>query len=204
MIKRKKELSKMEELITKGHLTKNERDLITIFHAQGLSIRRIAKELKRNPSTISRELNRKEAVFFRGKYVGSQTHGNVKRNWINSHAKKKLDNKQIRKYVEVCLKLGFSPLTIAGRLREKYGFKIHHETIYQYIFKERTDLTKYLLRSKVFKDLMTVSLNPSFYLIMNQITKQDDMVKMFSLSIKACQQDRHRQVVLYPQEYLVV
>jgi hypothetical protein len=45
MIKRKKELSKIEESITKGHLTKNERDLITIFHAQGLSRRQIAKEL---------------------------------------------------------------------------------------------------------------------------------------------------------------
>lgn len=139
----------MEELITKGHLTKEERDKISILHAQEKSISQIASILNRHKSTISRELNRKEAVFFRGKYIGSQTHGNVKRNWTNSHAKKKLDNKQIRKYVEVCLKLGFSPLTIAGRLREKYGFKIHHETIYQYIFKERTDLAKYLLRSKL-------------------------------------------------------
>jgi IS30 family transposase len=139
----------MKELVNKGHLTKEERDLITIFHAQGFSRRQIARELKRSPSTISRELNRKDAVFFRGKYVGSQTHGNVKRNWLKTHSKKKLENKQFQKYVITCLKLGFSPLTIAGRLREKFGFKIHHETIYQYIFKERTDLAKYLLRSSL-------------------------------------------------------
>ena len=130
----------MKELRNKGHLSKEERDLITIFHAQEKTIREIARELARSPSTISRELNRKEAVFFRGKYIGSQTHGNVKRNWLTSHKQQKLNNKQIQKYVIECLKIGFSPQVIAGRLREKYDFKIHHEAIYQYIYKERTDI----------------------------------------------------------------
>lgn len=139
----------MEELKRKGHLRSEERDKISILHAQGLSRRQIAKELGRNPSTISRELNRKESVFFRGKYIGSQTHIKVKKKWNESHSQKKLNNRQVQKYVELCLKIGFSPQTIAGRLREKYGFKIHHETIYQYIYKERTDLAQYLLRCKL-------------------------------------------------------
>jgi IS30 family transposase len=42
MIKRKKELSKMEELVNKGHLTKEERDKISILHAQEKSISQIA------------------------------------------------------------------------------------------------------------------------------------------------------------------
>ena len=43
------------------HLTSAERDKITILQGEGLSIRKIAKELGRSPSTISRELNRPEA-----------------------------------------------------------------------------------------------------------------------------------------------
>ena len=43
------------------HLSSSERDKITILHGEGLSIRKIAKELGRSPSTISRELNRPEA-----------------------------------------------------------------------------------------------------------------------------------------------
>ena len=42
------------------HLTSIERDKITILQGEGLSIRKIAKELGRSPSTISRELNRPE------------------------------------------------------------------------------------------------------------------------------------------------
>ena len=46
------------------HLTSAERDKITILHqGEGLSIRKIAKELGRSPSTISRELNRPEALY---------------------------------------------------------------------------------------------------------------------------------------------
>lgn len=137
-----------EESIINKHLSAEERDKISIFHAQGLSRRMIAKELGRSPSTISRELNRKEAVFFRGKYIGSQTHKLVKSLWVQKHLRKKINNKKLRKFIEQCLKLGFSPETIAGRLKEKFGFKIHHETIYRYIYKERTDLTQYLLRRK--------------------------------------------------------
>lgn len=139
----------MQKEINKNkHLSAEERDKITVLHAQGLSLRKIANAIGRNPSTISRELNRKEAIFFRGKYIGSQTHRNVRNLWVQRHLRKKIDNKKLRKYIEQCLKLGFSPETIAGRLREKYDVKIHHETIYRYIYKDRTDLAQYLLRRK--------------------------------------------------------
>ena len=36
------------------HLSSDERDKITILQGEGLSIRKIAKELDRSPSTISR------------------------------------------------------------------------------------------------------------------------------------------------------
>ena len=67
------------------HLTYIERDKITILQGEGFSIRKIAKELGRSPSTISRELNRPEALYYRGKYIGSQTDKRVKANWRKSH-----------------------------------------------------------------------------------------------------------------------
>jgi IS30 family transposase len=39
-------------------LTDNDRDLIAIFHSQGVSARDIASKLGRNHTTISRELTR--------------------------------------------------------------------------------------------------------------------------------------------------
>ncbi len=45
------------------HLSLEERDKITILQGEGLSIRKIAKELGRSPSTISRELNVKTTVW---------------------------------------------------------------------------------------------------------------------------------------------
>ena len=61
-----------------NHLTQEERDVISILHAKLFGVRKIARELGRSPTTISRELNRKEAVYFRGDYIGSQTHKQVK------------------------------------------------------------------------------------------------------------------------------
>ena len=55
------------------------------LQGEGLSIRKIAKELGRSPSTISRELNRPEALYYRGKYIGSQTDIRVKNKWKESH-----------------------------------------------------------------------------------------------------------------------
>ena len=72
------------------HSTCIERDKITIFQGEGLSIRKIAKELGRSPSTISRELNRPEALYYRGKYIGSQTDKRVKANWKNFHKRKNI------------------------------------------------------------------------------------------------------------------
>lgn len=46
------------------HLSLEERLQITVLQGKGLSIRKIAKELGRSPSTISRELNRPNALYY--------------------------------------------------------------------------------------------------------------------------------------------
>ena len=135
----------------KGHLSQIERDKITILQSEGLSIRSIASILDRSASTISRELKRPQAVYYRGKYIGSQTHIKTKQYWLATHNKPKLNNKRIRKYVINCLKIGISPELIAGRLRTKYSFKIYHETIYKFIYATHNELhlTQYLQRRKL-------------------------------------------------------
>jgi len=134
----------------KGHLNLEEREKISILHAQGYSLRKIAKELGRNHSTISRELNRSECALYRGKYLGRQTHEKVEKKWIQSHKSlfKVERNPKIRKYIIEALKLGYSPELISGRLKENHGVLISAEAIYNYIFKKNTDLTQYLLRAK--------------------------------------------------------
>lgn len=155
---KKEEISYQIELIKKdkvkekkGHLSLNEREKITILYSEGLSIRNIASILDRSASTISRELKRPEAVFYRGKYIGSQTHKNAKEKWNNTHNKPKLNNSIIRTYVIMCLQAGLSPELIAGRLRTKYSFKIHHETIYKFVYSTHNELhlTQYLCRRKL-------------------------------------------------------
>ena len=68
----------LDEKKEKGHLTSEEKDKITILITENHSIRIIAKILGRCASTISRELKRSNAIYYRGKYIGSQTHINVK------------------------------------------------------------------------------------------------------------------------------
>lgn len=144
----------MKESNNKGHLTAEERDRITILRSDGLSIRKVAEILDRHPSTISRELKRKEAVYYRGKYIGSQTHINVTIKWKESHKRGYIVSqpfsKAIKRYIKDNLKLGYSPEIISGRLKVKYNISIHHETIYRYIYRTNTEngLVKYLLRRK--------------------------------------------------------
>ena len=45
-----------------SHLSLEERLQITVLQGKGISVRKIAKELGRSPSTISRELNRENAL----------------------------------------------------------------------------------------------------------------------------------------------
>jgi len=133
------------------HLTSEERDKITVLQGEGLSIRKIAKELGRSPSTISRELNRPEALFFRGKYIGSQTDKRVKNNWKHSHKRENiyLKDKSVKRFIESSLKYGYSPAIISNMLKQRFDINLSHETIYIYIYTPKRNLTQYLLRRKL-------------------------------------------------------
>lgn len=133
------------------HLTSEERDKITVLQGEGLSIRKIAKELGRSPSTISRELNRPEALFFRGKYIGSQTDKRVKYNWKRTHKRENayLKDKSVKRFIESSLKYGYSPAIISSMLKQRFDINLSHETIYIYIYTPERNLSQFLLRRKI-------------------------------------------------------
>lgn len=134
--------------VKRGHLTAEEREIISILHSQYKGVRKIAREIGRSPATISRELNRKEAKYYNGRYMGRKTHDIVRLNWAKTHYKKKLTNPEVREYVIKAITHRWSPELIAGRLNTKFGIKIHHLSIYRFIRDDMPELQKYLTRKR--------------------------------------------------------
>jgi len=129
------------------HLMKEERDIIAVLKAEGLSHSEIARRIGRDKSTISRELNRNAPVVYKGYYLSHKADERARNRWVETHNRERLKNQEIRSYVETKLKQGWSPEIIAGRLPiDRPGESISHEAIYQYIYEERKDFVCYLVR----------------------------------------------------------
>jgi len=130
------------------HLSKEERDMITVLKAKDYTLGDIADELGRDKSTISRELQRNAPEIRKGYYLSHKAQERARSRWVSSHSRSRLKSQKIRDYVEKNIKAGVSPELIAGRLRlDDPGSRISHEAIYQYIYDDRIDLIKYLVRS---------------------------------------------------------
>ncbi len=113
------------------HLTLEERCAIARLHEDGQSLRQIAAALDRSPSTISRELrrNRGNKVGYKPAYAEEQARA---RRWTGSKLER---DDALRNLVLDCLRNGWSPEQVAGRLRQqKAATTISHETIYRFIY----------------------------------------------------------------------
>ena len=119
------------------HITTNERCCIANFLSLGLSLRKIAKHLNRNISTISREVKRNST---NGKYLAHIACENYAKNRKNSGAKGNSSNPTLIKYIEDGLEKTWSPEQIAGRLRLDYqddkSMKIGFKTIYRWLYQK--------------------------------------------------------------------
>ena len=133
--------------------------LISEWRKQGLCGNEIANRLGRDRSTIGRELKRNKTKVRVGKYneeIYEPNHAQfmtMERRQKAFNAKQPLKSKKIYKYVMEHLRGGWSPEGIAGRLRKEDHpddptWWICHETIYAFIYKEKTDLTKQGLISR--------------------------------------------------------
>ena len=132
------------------HLSLEERKLISRLHGQGLSIGKIGGILRRDKSSISRELKRN-----RGKEAYNPE--TAERKYLIRRKKECFinQNPELRNYILNRLQEGHSPQLISGRLRE-YGSSIENlpyvspETIYQWLYRPQSKakkLFKYLPRA---------------------------------------------------------
>lgn len=119
------------------HLSLDERELLTIGLAQELSLRGIAQQLGRSPSTLSREL-RRNGRGARSHYRPSRAHRLAQARSRLPRRPRRLTEKRLRKYVRWALSRNWSPDQIAQRLHREYpedmSQRISHETIYKELY----------------------------------------------------------------------
>ena len=125
----------------KPPLDLRERTIIEVRYRDGNSMRNIAKELDRNVSTISREIDGKPPRGI-GKYIADVSHRKVLERISNRGNISKIDKyTELKEYVIKNLKLGWSPEQISGRIKKDYPrnkiiMRISHEAIYQYVYNQ--------------------------------------------------------------------
>ena len=160
-----------------SHLSSDERILIEKLHGeQHLSIRKIAEEIGRDKSTVSRELRR--GLWFASNENGSYRPYRPKRlktgAWTSgpfysalaaqrkadlrrrgSRKPRRMDSDRLRAWVLDALRRGWSPELIEGRLKAQYAgdpsMRISHECLYQWIYakpQRALDLRQYLARGR--------------------------------------------------------
>lgn len=105
----------------------------------GSTLTTIAKELRRNKSSLSRELHGKPRKGV-GKYDADVAHRQaLDRIAQRGNAPKTSGNAQLRTYIEMKMQLGWSPEQISIRLPHEYKndptMRISHEAIYQEVYR---------------------------------------------------------------------
>jgi IS30 family transposase len=122
-------------------LTLKERIIIETLLNENKSKSYIANQLKRNRSTITREVNnwiKKPS----DKYDATIANFFAKEEYLNKRNLNKINtHKRLKAFVYRGLLSGFSPEQIAGRIKVLYPndttMSISHEAIYQHIYKHR-------------------------------------------------------------------
>lgn len=134
-------------------LTQTERELLSQWRKAGIAKKEIARRLGRDIRTVQRELIRNKIRVSVGKdweMIYEPIHAQHIAEVRKQHAylaKQPLKNKNIYAYVLEHLRGGWSPEQISGRLREvdhkgEKDWQICMETIYQFIYKPKTDATQ--------------------------------------------------------------
>jgi IS30 family transposase len=118
-----------------------EREEIGLLRAAGLGVRAIARQLGRDPSTVSRELRRVPRGpnnRHRPDYKASLAQADADQKARRPKAAKLATQLPLRRAVQAGLKQKHSPEQIAARLREDHPddpeMWVSHETIYQSLY----------------------------------------------------------------------
>lgn len=129
-------------------LTMTEREEISRSVAAGESVRSIAQNLSRAPSTISREINRNGG---RMDYRASEAEQAAWDRAVRPKTCRLVQNPALARIVAAKLKKLWAPFQIAGWLKATYpndeNYRVSHETIYRTLFiQTRGALKKELLQ----------------------------------------------------------
>ena len=131
-----------------SHLSLEEREEIAIGLENGMKQCEIAKKLDRSPSAISREIRRNNPSIRTVCYRANRAQLKADERKKESHRRKRIPKKQLRRFIAKNLMLGYSPEIIAYLATEKNSrWKTNYESIYQWIYNERFDLIPFLTRS---------------------------------------------------------
>ena len=118
-------------------LTIQERENISRGWAQQKTLRAIAKELNRSPSTISREIKRNSGKSGYRAFSASQRAKTASSSRRGGKSKIAQDE-QLRRYVLKKLQEEWSPEEISKRIKVEYSkdmtMQVSHEAIYQFIY----------------------------------------------------------------------
>ena len=132
MAQKKREQSRTVKQYT--HLTVFERALIGQKHKEGVHVEQIARLVKRERSTVIRELARNGAPKTK-RYRADSAHAKALERRAKRGVRLRLKSTLIRTYTAEKLKLGWSPEQVSLRLPIDHpGEHISPEAIYQYIY----------------------------------------------------------------------
>ncbi len=126
-------LTKKELHMNYKHLSEIERYHIKRLLKMGKTQKEIAEFLGRSPSTISREIRRNSG---KKGYRNKQAHQFSQNRHKNKPKFTKLDA-QVVEWIKQLLKQKLSPEQISGYLEKHCNIKLHHETIYRFIFADK-------------------------------------------------------------------
>lgn len=132
-------------------LTYEERVTLSVLKQQGQSVRSIANVLGRHFSTVYRELNRNRCYKIDGAYRPSKAQRRTRARRRRSRRNRHYTDQDFL-LTRKLLRQKWSPEQVTGHLR-RFGLftrRISHETIYQYIWRDKAnggDLWKHLRQS---------------------------------------------------------
>ena len=115
-------------------ITSEERYAIAALRRRRLSLREIAHELGRSPSTLSREIRRNRRAD--GGYRASAACEHTRARRTRSRRNERIGPEAWR-LVERYLRMEWSPEQVSGYLREEDLLSISHETIYLHVWRDK-------------------------------------------------------------------
>ena len=116
-----------------NQLTENERYQIDAFIKAGFTQKEIADQLGRSPSTISRELKRNCGL--RGYRPAQAQRLSDGRRVEASKAIKLTD--EVKAWIDQLIRQELSPQQVADYLLKHKKVSLHHETVYQFIYRDK-------------------------------------------------------------------